>query len=104
VPINGASAILPQLRARGHVSRGYVGVTLRDIDPDLQQNFLSVPAGSVVEPIPRGDGFQLCRIVKKMEPNADDPVVQERVDKRLLDLHFSKLVGTHIQWQGPMTK
>jgi hypothetical protein len=38
-----------------------------------------------------------------MEPNADDPVVQERVDKRLLDLHFSKLVGAHIQWQGPMT-
>jgi len=26
------------------------------------------------------------------------------VDKRLLDLHFSKLEGTHIQWQGPMTK
>ena len=26
VPINGASAVLPQLRARGRVSRGYMGV------------------------------------------------------------------------------
>lgn len=77
---------------------------VEDVEPDLQQKFLSVPAGSVIEPIPRGDGFQLCRIVKKTEPNPEDPIVQERVDKRLLDLHFSKLVGAHIQWQGPMTK
>ena len=32
VPINGAAAILPQLRARGRVSRGYIGVALRDVD------------------------------------------------------------------------
>ena len=32
VPINGASAVLPQLRARGRVSRGYMGVALRDVD------------------------------------------------------------------------
>ena len=45
VPINGASAILPQLRARGRVSRGYIGVGLRDIDADLQQSLgLSVDA------------------------------------------------------------
>ena len=37
VPINGATAILPQLRARGRVSRGYIGVALRDVDPDLQR-------------------------------------------------------------------
>src|SRR4029079_18790371 len=30
VPINLASSILPQLRARGRVSRGYIGVALRD--------------------------------------------------------------------------
>ncbi len=37
VPISGAAAILPQLRARGRVSRGYVGVGLREIDTDLQR-------------------------------------------------------------------
>jgi hypothetical protein len=75
---------------------------IQDIEADLQQKFLSVPAGSVLEPIPRGDGFQLWRIVEKIEPNVDDPVVQERVDQRILDLHFSQLVSDHIQWQGPM--
>ena len=35
VPISGAAAILPQLRARGRVSRGYVGVGLREIDTRL---------------------------------------------------------------------
>src|SRR5215470_8541312 len=35
VPINGATSVLPQLRARGRVSRGYMGVGLRDVDADL---------------------------------------------------------------------
>ncbi len=73
---------------------------VEDIDPDLQQKFLSVTTGSVLDPIARGDGFQLWRIVEKVEPNAEDPVVQERIDKRLLDLHFSKLVANNIHWQG----
>jgi len=77
---------------------------VEDVEPELQQKFLSVPAGSVLEPIARGDGFQLCRVTKKVEPNVDDPVVQERVDKRLLELHFARLVSNYIQWQGPMTK
>ena len=38
VPINGAAAVLPQLRARGRVSRGYIGVALRDVDPDLEHS------------------------------------------------------------------
>ena len=38
VPINGAGAVLPQLRARGRVSRGYIGVALRDVDADLERS------------------------------------------------------------------
>jgi len=36
VPINQAKAILPQLKRDGRVTRGYVGVTLRDVDPDVR--------------------------------------------------------------------
>ena len=55
VPINGASAILPQLRARGRVSRGYMGVTLRGVDSDLQRSLhLSVPSGAVVQDVTDG--------------------------------------------------
>ncbi|MCC7126029.1 MAG: trypsin-like peptidase domain-containing protein [Acidobacteria bacterium] len=44
VPINQARAILPQLRTAGRVSRGYIGVALRDVDPDIQTS-LGLPRG-----------------------------------------------------------
>src|SRR3954471_1900090 len=55
VPINGASAALPQLRARGRVSRGYMGVGLRDVDADLERSLkLSVDHGALVQDITAG--------------------------------------------------
>jgi serine protease Do len=55
VPISGASAILPQLRARGRVSRGYIGVALRDIDADLQSALnLPVNHGAIVQDVTDG--------------------------------------------------
>ncbi|MQA30197.1 MAG: Do family serine endopeptidase [Luteitalea sp.] len=52
VPINGASAIIPQLRASGRVSRGYIGVGLRDIDADLQRSLgLPVNQGALVQDV-----------------------------------------------------
>jgi serine protease Do len=55
VPINGATDILPQLRAQGRVSRGYMGVTLRDLDADLQRSLrIPVSAGAVVQDVTDG--------------------------------------------------
>ncbi|HKB10338.1 MAG TPA: Do family serine endopeptidase [Vicinamibacterales bacterium] len=55
VPINGAAAVLPQLRARGRVSRGYMGVGLRDVDADLERSLkLSVDHGALVQDITAG--------------------------------------------------
>jgi serine protease Do len=55
VPINGASAILPQLRAKGHVTRGYIGVVLRDVDADLQRSLgLPVSHGALVQDVTDG--------------------------------------------------
>jgi serine protease Do len=55
VPINGAAAILPQLRAKGRVSRGYIGVGLRDVDLDLQQSLkLPVSRGALVQDVTEG--------------------------------------------------
>ena len=55
VPINQASAILPQLRDAGRVSRGYMGVMLRDVDADLQRA-LNLPAaeGALVQDVTPG--------------------------------------------------
>jgi serine protease Do len=59
VPINQARDILPQLREKGRVSRGYIGVTLRDVDPDLQQSLaLSSAHGALVQDITPGSPGQ----------------------------------------------
>jgi serine protease Do len=52
VPISQASAILPQLRDKGRVSRGYIGVGLRDVDPDLQRSLgLKSASGALVQDV-----------------------------------------------------
>jgi len=55
VPINQASAILPQLRDKGRVSRGYIGVALRDVDGDLQRSLgLKAATGALVQDVTPG--------------------------------------------------
>ena len=55
VPSNQASLILPQLREMGRVSRGYIGVALRDVDPDLQRSLgLSSSSGALVQDVTAG--------------------------------------------------
>ena len=55
VPINQARAILPQLRKLGRVERGYIGVTLRDVDPDLQSSLkLGRTTGALVQDVKAG--------------------------------------------------
>ena len=55
VPINQARTILVQLREHGRVSRGYVGVILRDVDPDLQRSLrLASRRGAIVEEVADG--------------------------------------------------
>ena len=68
---------------------------LEDLPVDAQHRFLSVSAGDVLEPIARSDGFELYRIIKKIEPQADDPSVKSRIDQRLLYRHFSELTSKH---------
>jgi serine protease Do len=55
VPINQARAILQQLPTNGRVDRGYIGVTLRDIDPDVQSSLkLARADGALVQDVTPG--------------------------------------------------
>ena len=55
VPINQATAILPQLREHGQVSRGFIGVALKKVDPDLQRSLsLRTSAGALVQDVEEG--------------------------------------------------
>jgi serine protease Do len=52
LPINQAVAVLPQLKATGRVSRGFIGVTLTDVTPALQRALgLSVGDGAMVQDV-----------------------------------------------------
>ncbi len=52
VPVNTAKLILPQLRERGKVVRGYLGVTVRNIDQEIQEAFgLPGREGAFVEEV-----------------------------------------------------
>lgn len=74
-----------------------------DVPNELQQKFWSIGAGALLEPLPRGDGFELYRIIKKSEPELGDTIVQERIDERLLERHFSALVRDFVQMRLPVS-
>ncbi len=86
VPINGASAVLPQLRARGHVSRGYMGVGLRDVDGDLERSLkLTVTHGALVQDITAGSpadraGLRPYDVITSLDEKTienDDQLIRE---------------------------
>jgi len=74
-----------------------VDFILEDLPTDSQHRFLSVSAGEMLQPFAHGDGFELCRIVKKIEPQPEDPSVRSRIDQRLLDRHFAELTSKYTQ-------
>jgi hypothetical protein len=79
---------------------------LEDVPAEVQQKYLSVSQGDLLEPMPRSDGFALCRIIKKVEPRLEDPTVKLRVDQRLLDHYFSDLTAkyTHSRLSVPLSE
>jgi serine protease Do len=86
VPINGAAAVLPQLRARGRVSRGYMGVALRDVDAELERSLkLTVGHGAMVQDVTDGSpadraGLRPYDVVVALDDVAigtDDQLIRE---------------------------
>jgi hypothetical protein len=90
---------MEEVAAEGRYPYRHPEVLLEEIPEDLQQKFLSVHPGEILDPIARGDGFHICRIISKAEPDLDDPVVTKRAEERILDRHFSDLTTRHIQWR-----
>ena len=68
---------------------------LEELPADAQQTYLSASQGELLDPMPHGDGFELCRIIQKVEPRLEDPTVESRVDQRLLYYYFSDLTSKH---------
>jgi hypothetical protein len=66
------------------------------VPEEFKQKFWSVAPGEILAPLPHADGFELYRIIKKREPKADDPNVQQRIDAHLLERQFSALTSKHV--------
>jgi serine protease Do len=52
VPINLAKRLLPQMQKEGHVTRGWLGVTLQKLTPDLAESLKAEPGrGALVSAV-----------------------------------------------------
>jgi hypothetical protein len=91
---------MEEVASEGRYPYRHTEVLLEDVPEDLQQKFLSVMPGEMLEPITHGDGFHLCRILGKAEPNVDDPTVKKRAEDRILDRYFADLTARHLQWRS----
>lgn len=88
---------MEEVAAEGRYPYRCVSFLQEDIPDDLQQKFLSVTPGDVLEPIPHGESFELHRVAKKIEPQPDDPAVLERVENRILGRHYSELAARYVE-------
>lgn len=56
IPINMAKVILPDLKAKGKVTRGWIGVSVQDVTEDIAKNFkLKSKTGALISDIFKGD-------------------------------------------------
>jgi hypothetical protein len=82
---------LEEVATEGRYPYRRANFLLEDLPADAQQKYLSVSQGDLLEPMPHGDGFELCRVIKKVEPRLEDPTIKLRIDQRLLNQYFSDL-------------
>lgn len=74
-------------------------VLLDDVPSEQQQKFLSVKAGTLFDPIPRGDGFEVWRVKTRTEPSLQDATVRGRLEERIIDRCFNELRNKYIDWK-----
>ncbi|HZJ17988.1 MAG TPA: hypothetical protein VFD27_23250 [Chthoniobacteraceae bacterium] len=82
----------------GGYTHSRVDALLEELSEECQQHFLSAIPGSVLPPLVHGDGFQLCHLIKKSEPELADARIRTRVEQQLITQHFSELAARHIRW------
>lgn len=107
VPVNQAKVILPQLKATGRVSRGYIGVSLRDLDPELRDGLaLGDLQGALVQEVVAGSPgeqaglqpFDVIVSVDDRDVTSNDQLIAEiarRQPGTLVGLRWLRTDGTH---------
>ena len=97
IPINVAREIIGQLRSKGRVSRGYLGIQLEEVDPDLQKLLsLKEPRGALVLDVVKGSAGEVAGLRRYDVITA---ISGERVDNgdRLVHLISGSSPGTPVK-------
>jgi len=68
-------------------------VLLEDIPSEQQQRFLSVKAGTLFDPIPRGDAFEVWRVKTRTETVFAGPIIRARLESRIINRCFNELLS-----------
>jgi hypothetical protein len=82
----------------GGYTHSRIDALLEELSEECQQHFLSAIPGAVLPPLVHGDGFQLCQLIKKSEPELADARIRARAEQHLTTQHFSELASRHIRW------
>jgi hypothetical protein len=69
-----------------------------DLPEDERQRLLCAPVGEVQEPVQAEGVFRLTRVTRRKDPELSDALVRERLERRILDLHFSETGSKDIRW------
>jgi serine protease Do len=96
VPINVAREIMGQLKSSGHVSRGYLGIQLEEMEPDLQKLLgMKEPRGAVVLDVVKGGAAETAGLKRYDVITA---ISGERIDDgdRLVHLISAKPPGSAV--------
>ncbi len=73
-------------------------VLVEDLPADVQRALLSATPGEMLEPLPHEGGFHVRRLVARIDANLEDDEIRERVERRLLERHFSDSAAGTVRW------
>lgn len=97
VPVNTLKNILPQLREKGKVVRGYLGINIRNVDQDVMSAFkLKATEGAFVESVIPGDPADKAGI-KPGDTIVRVDSVPVKDTRDLIGYVSSKAPGTHVK-------
>jgi hypothetical protein len=71
---------------------------LEDLAEDLQRRVASAAPGDLLDPLEHDDGVRLIRLRAKTAPELGDDEVRDRINRRVLERHFSELSSGCVQW------
>ncbi len=94
---------LEEVAAEGGYPHRRETILLEDLPADLHERILCIAPGDLLDPVARGEGFQVCRVHEKSEPDLADAEVRRRIEERILERSFAELCAKHIRWRTPLT-